>query len=101
MLAAILLVVPWLIAGVAQDDYDWLSQDVSDLGAGTADHGWIQDSGDTAAGVLLGLFAVGLYSMVGNRWSGRLGVIFIGVVGIVFLLSGFWFDLDCSLADEA
>jgi uncharacterized protein DUF998 len=101
MLAAILLIVSWVIAGFAQDDYDWATQDVSDLGAATASHGWIQDTGDVASGVLLIVFALGLHQVLEDRWSGRIGMVLMGAFGVIVLLTGAVFDLDCSLADEA
>src|ERR1044072_7598728 len=80
---ALLCTAGWILAGLLQTDgYSWSSQEISDLGALTEQHAWVWNLADSLSGVLILIFAVGLYRLVGASRAGRIGAGLIGVVGI-------------------
>src|SRR5256714_11973580 len=90
----------WLVGGLAQSaSYDWMRHDISDLGALTADQPWIYNQiGANLVGVLLFVFAVGLWRALGPTRSARIGVGLIAVAAIGEFLDGF-LRLDCRAID--
>ena len=100
LLAGPLLVVCWIVAALAQSPgFSFINHASSDLGAQTANSPWIANQlGSQLPGLLLLLFAVGLWLCVGDRFSGRAGSILIAVVAIGAFASGF-LRLDCRQMD--
>jgi len=74
----------WLVGGLAQPaSYDWTRHDISDLGALTADQPWIYNQiGANLVGLLLFVFAVGLWRALGPTRSARIGVGLIAIAAI-------------------
>jgi hypothetical membrane protein len=99
--AAVVLTAGWIVAGLLETSYDWARQDISDLTAATAENPWVLRAAETLAGALLLVFALGLYSAVGDRWSGRVGAALLALFATVELAVGAYLHLDCSLADAA
>jgi hypothetical membrane protein len=68
--AAVVMSAGWVVAGLLQpSSYDWASQEISDLGALTAEHAWVWNLADSLAGVLLTVFAVVLYALFASARS--------------------------------
>src|SRR5437764_2443931 len=90
----------WLVGGLAQSaPYDWMRHDISDLGALTADQPWIYNQiGANLVGVLLFVFAVGLWRALGPTRAARIGVGLIAIAAIGEFLDGF-LRLDCRAID--
>ena len=90
----------WLVGGLAQPaSYDWTRHDISDLGAMTADQPWIYNQiGANLVGLLLFVFAVGLWRALEPTRSGRIGVGLIAIAAIGEFLDGF-LRLDCRAID--
>jgi hypothetical membrane protein len=99
--AAVVFTIGWIVAGLLEPGYDWARQDVSDLTAATAENPWVLRVAETASGGLLLAFALGLYSAVRDRWSGRVGAALLAVFAAVQVAVGAYLHLDCSLADAA
>lgn len=94
----ILLTAGWVVAGLAQPEaYSWSRQEISDLGALTAEHAWIWNLADSLSGVLLTIFAVGLFPLVKLNRAGRIGAVLIGVVGVGSVIDGIARE-DCPLS---
>jgi hypothetical membrane protein len=66
LLAPGVFTVAWLAAGLLRPGYDPVRDDTSALSAADAPNGWLVSGGLALAGLLLGLFALGL-----RRWLGR------------------------------
>lgn len=93
-----MLTVGWIAGGLVQDaGYDWSSQEISDLGALTAQHAWVWNLADSVSGLLILIFAVGLFPLVGSTRAGRVGASLIGVVGIGSIIDGLVRE-DCPLS---
>ena len=90
----------WLVGGLAQPaSYDWTRHDISDLGALTADQPWIYNQiGANLVGLLLFVFAVGLWRALGPTRAPRIGVGLIAIAAIGEFLDGF-LRLDCRAID--
>jgi len=98
LIGAVLFTLGWIAGGLLQPaSYSWSAQEISDLGALTADHAWAWNLADSLSGVLIALFAVGLYSSVASSSSGRIGAALIGVVGAGSVLDGLLRE-DCPLS---
>jgi hypothetical membrane protein len=77
------------------------NDDISDLGAHTASSPWLYNQvAANLTGVLVLVFAFGLWRALGEGWLSRLGVAGLGIVGIGLLLDGV-FRLDCQGIDAA
>lgn len=100
LLAPITFVVGWVAGGVAQPDaYSLLEDQVSDLGALTADDAWIYNRiGANLTGVLVAAFACSLWRAVGSTMAGKIGVIALAVTGVGVFFDG-WLRLDCREID--
>lgn len=82
------------------DQFSVVNDENSDLGAVTANSPWLANQlGSNLPGLLLFVFAIGLWRSLGSRRSGRIGSILVGVAGVGFFLSGF-FRLDCRHIDR-
>ena len=98
--------VAWLSAivfgGLAQpDSYRSLEDDISDLGALTADQAWIYNRiGTNLTGLLVLGFALGVWRVVGKSITGRIGAGLLVVVGLGMFSEGF-LRLDCRGIDAA
>jgi hypothetical membrane protein len=82
------------------DQFSVVNDENSDLGAVTANSPWLANQlGSNLPGLLLLVFAIGLWRSLGSRRSGRIGSILVGVAGVGFFLSGF-FRVDCRHLDR-
>jgi hypothetical protein len=82
------------------DQFSVVNHENSDLGADTANHAWIANQlGSNLPGLLLFVFAIGLWRSLGPHWSARMGSGMVGAVGIGIFLSGF-LRLDCRHIDR-
>jgi hypothetical membrane protein len=99
--AGVVLTIGWIVAGLLEPGYDWSRQDISDLTAATSENPWVFRAAETLAGGFLLVFALNLYSAVGDRWSGRVGGALLALFAAVELAVGAYLHLDCSLADAA
>ena len=98
MAAPIVLTFGWIIAGLIQGDaYSVSSQEISDLGALTADHAWFWNAATCISGALVVAFAFGLEAELGKLRSGLFGAVLIGVVGAGSFLDGLVRE-DCPLS---
>jgi hypothetical protein len=91
-----------LVAGdLAQPDaFSPANDDISDLGARTADSAWLYNLlAANLNGLLIIAFALGLWRALGSGWLGRLGVIALIGLGAGRFLEGF-LRLDCRGMDE-
>ena len=90
-----------LVAGdLAQPDaFSPANDDVSDLGAQTAESPWLYNQvAANLNGLLLIAFALGLWRALGSGWLGRLGVLALIGLGLGRFLEGF-LRLDCRGMD--
>lgn len=86
---SILFTAGWIAGGLVQPaSYSWSSQEISDLGALTAQHAWVWNLADSLSGALIAVFAAGLYSLVGSSRWGRIAAVLIGIVGVGGVLDG-------------
>ncbi len=100
LLAGPAFIVGWVAGGLAQpDEYSFLDHAMSDLGAETAGSPWLFNQiGANLAGVLLLVFAIGLWRSLGRHRSARIGSVLVAVVGIASFFDGV-FRLDCRQMD--
>jgi hypothetical membrane protein len=100
LLAPVAFTVAWLLGGLAQPDaYSTIDDSISDLGALTADSPWLYNQiGANLTGLLVVGLALGLWSTVPRRLSGKVGVIALGVMGVGQFFDGL-FRLDCQGID--
>jgi hypothetical protein len=99
--AAVVFTIGWIVGGLLEPGYDWARQDISDLTAATAENPWVFRVAETLAGVLLLIFALGLYGAASDRWSGRIGAAFLALFAAAQVATAAYLHLDCSLADPA
>jgi hypothetical protein len=102
LLAPVTFVAGVLFGDLAQPDaFSPANDDISDLGAQTADQAWIYNQiAANLNGLLILAFAWGLWRALGSGWLARLGVLGVAVLGMTRLLEGF-LRLDCRGMDEA
>jgi hypothetical membrane protein len=100
MLAGPVLFVAWFAAALAQpEEFSIVHHASSDLGADTANSAWISNQlGSNLPGLLLLVFAWGLWRSVGRHLSARIGSVLIAIVGVAIFTSGF-LRLDCRAID--
>lgn len=100
LLTPITFVVGWLFGALAQPDaYNLITDQVSDLGALTADDAWIYNRiGANLTGLLVVALAYGLWKVGLPGRSGKVGVIALAVMGVGQFFDG-WFRLDCRAID--
>jgi hypothetical protein len=86
--------------GLAQPDaFSSTDDNISDLGAETADSAWIYDRiGTNLTGLLLIVFALGLWRALSPDLVGHLGAGLLALLGTTLFLEGF-FTLDCRGMD--
>jgi hypothetical membrane protein len=100
LLAPVAFTVGWVVGSFAQPArFDVVEDDISDLGAVTANHAWLYNRiSANLAGLLVVLFALGLWRVLDSgRWA-RIGVAALTVSGLGQFLDGF-FRLDCRAID--
>ena len=90
-----------LFGDLAQPDaFSPANDDISYLGAQTADQAWIYNQiAANLNGLLILAFAWGLWRALGSGWLARLGVLGLAVLGVTRFLEGF-LRLDCRSMDE-
>jgi hypothetical protein len=100
LLVPVVFTFGWLVGGFAQPaSFDWTRHDISDLGAMTADQPWLYNQiGANLSGILLFVFAVGLWREVVSAPMARVGVGLLAIAGIGQFLDGF-LRLDCRAID--
>lgn len=102
LLALVTSTVGWAAGGLAQPgSYSPARDDISDLGAVTANGAWIYNQvGANLTGVLVAVLAVGLWRALSPDLLGRLGAAALLVAGVGSFLDGL-FRLDCCGIDAA
>jgi Protein of unknown function (DUF998) len=101
LLTSVTAVAGILFGDLAQPDaFSPANDDISDLGAQTADQAWIYNQiAANLNGLLILAFALGLWRALGSGWLARLGVLGLAVLGVTRFLEGF-LRLDCRGMDE-
>ena len=101
LLAPVTFIGGLLLGDLAQDDsFSPAHDDISDLGAQTADQAWLYNQvAANLNGLLIVAFALGLWRALGPGWLARLGVLGLAVIGVTRFLEGF-LRLDCGGMDE-
>ncbi len=99
LLALVTVSVGWIGGALAQPDaYSSADDDLSDLGALTANKAWIYNQiGDNLTGILI-LLGLGLWRALSPDVLGRIGAGAVMLTGLVVFLEGF-FRLDCRGID--
>ena len=102
LLALVTSTVGWVAGGLAQpSSYSPARDDISDLGAVTANSAWIYNQvGANLTGVLVAVLAIGLWRALSPDLLGRLGAAALLVAGAGSFLDGL-FRLDCRGIDAA
>jgi hypothetical membrane protein len=95
---ALLFTCGWVVGELLQPaSYSWTRQEISDLGALTAQHAWVWNLADSVAGALILIFAAGVFPLVRASRAGKIGVVLIGAVGFGSVLDGLLRE-DCALS---
>jgi hypothetical protein len=100
LLVPVTSTIGWAVGGLVQrEGFSSADHDISDLGALTASSPWIYNQiGANLTGLLLIVFAVGLWRALSPDIVGRIGAGAVFVVGLGVFLDGF-FRLDCQGID--
>jgi hypothetical protein len=100
LLAPVTFVVGLVLGDLAQPDaFSPADDDISDIGAQTADQAWLYNQiASNLCGLLILGFALGLWRALGSGWLARLGVAGLAVLGVTRFLEGF-LRLDCRGMD--
>src|ERR671910_1799183 len=101
LLAPVTVSIGWIGGALAQPDaYSSADDDLSDLGAQTANMAWIYNQiGDNLTGILIILFGLGLWRALSPDVLGRIGAGALILGGLSVFLDGF-FRLDCRGVDS-
>ena len=101
LLAPVTFAAGLLFGDLAQPDaFSPANDNISDVGARTADQAWIYNQiAANLNGLLIVGFAFGLWRALGSGWLARLGVLGLAVLGVTRFLEGF-LRLDCRGMDE-
>jgi hypothetical membrane protein len=95
---ALLMTFGWIAGGLLQGSgYSWSQQEISDLGALTAQHPWVWNLADSLSGLLILIFAVSLFRFMQSNRAGRIGAGLIAVVGVGSFIDGIVRE-DCPLS---
>jgi len=102
LLAPVTFVVGLALGDLAQPDaFSPVDDNISDVGARTADQAWLYNQlAANVNGILIVGFAAGLWRALGTGWLARLGVLGLAVIGVTRFLEGF-LRLDCRGMDDA
>ncbi|MGH3022552.1 MAG: DUF998 domain-containing protein [Gaiellaceae bacterium] len=100
LLAGLAFVVGLVLGDLAQPDaFSPADDNISDIGAQTADSAWLYNQvAANLNGLLILGFALGLWRALGSGWLARLGVLVLMVLGLGRFLEGF-LRLDCRGID--
>ena len=100
LLAGVTFVVGLVLGDLAQPNaFSSADDNISDIGAQTADQAWLYNQiASNLCGLLILGFAPGLSRALGTDWLGRLGAIGMAVLGLLRFLEGF-LRLDCRGID--
>jgi Protein of unknown function (DUF998) len=101
LLVLVTVSVGWIGGAFAQPDaYSSTDDDLSDLGALTANKAWIYNQiGDNLAGILIILLGFGLWRALSPDVLGRIGAGAVMLTGLGIFLEGF-LRLDCRGIDR-
>jgi hypothetical membrane protein len=101
LLALVTVSVGWIGGALAQPDaYSSADDDLSDLGALTANKAWIYNQiGDNLSGILIILLGLGLWRALSPDVLGRIGAGAVMLTGLGIFLEGF-LRLDCRGIDS-
>jgi hypothetical membrane protein len=101
LLAPLTAIIGWFGGALAQPDaYSSADDDLSDLGALTANKAWIYNQiGDNFTGILMILFGLGLWRALSPDVVGRIGAGAVMLTGLTVFLDGI-FRLDCRGIDR-
>lgn len=95
---ALLFTCGWIVAGFLQPaSYSWASQEISDLGALTAHDAWVWNLADSLSGLLILIFAVGIFPLFRASKAGKVGATLLGVIGVGSVIDGLLRE-DCPLS---
>jgi Protein of unknown function (DUF998) len=102
LIAFVTMNVGWIAGGLAQPDaYSSVRDDISDLGATTANDPWLYNQiGANLTGLLVIVFGLGLWRVLSPDVLGRIGSFAVIVTGTGAFLDGL-FRLDCRGIDSA
>ena len=100
LLAPVTFVAGLLLGDLAQPDaFSPADDNISDIGAQTADQAWLYNQiAANLNGLLILGFALGLWRVLGSGWLARIGVLGLAVLGLCRFLEGF-LRLDCRGMD--
>ena len=100
LLAPLTYAAALLFGGLVQRErFSSAHDSTSDLGADTASSPWIYNRiGTNLTGILIVLFALGLWRALSPSLLGRIGAAILALGGLAFFLEGF-FPLDCQGID--
>ena len=90
-----------MLGDLAQaDEFSPGDDNISDIGAQTADQAWLYNQiAANLNGLLIVAFALGLWRALGPGWLARLGVLGLAILGVTRFLEGF-LRLDCGGMDD-
>jgi hypothetical membrane protein len=100
LLAFVAVNIGWIAGGLAQPDaYSTADDDISDLGALTANSAWLYNQiGANLTGLLVVVLGLGLWRALSPDLLGRLGALAVVVAGAGAFFDGI-FRLDCRGID--
>jgi hypothetical protein len=101
LLAPVTFVAGLVLGDFAQPDgFSPANDNISDIGAQSADQAWLYNQiAANLNGLLIVAFALGLWGALGSGWLARLGVLGLAILGVTRFLEGF-FRLDCRGMDD-
>ena len=101
LLAPVTFIVGVLLGDLAQSDaFSPADDNISDLGAQTAEQAWLYNQiASNLNGLLIVAFGLGLWQAAGSGLLARLGVLGLIGIGVTRFLEGF-LRLDCGGMDE-
>ena len=102
LIAFVTMNIGWIAGGLAQpDSYSFVRDDISDLGAATANDPWLYNQiGANLTGLLVVVFGLGLWRALSPNVLGRIGALGVTVSGVGAFFDGI-FRLDCRGLDRA
>jgi uncharacterized protein DUF998 len=100
LLAPVTFVVGLMLGDLAQPDaFSPADDNISDIGAQTADQAWLYNQiASNLCGLLMLGFALGMWRVLGTGWLARLGAGGLAVLGVLRFSEGF-LRLDCRGMD--
>ena len=100
LLAPVTFVVGLVLGDLAQPDaFSPADDNISDIGAQTADQAWLYNQiASNLCGLLMLGFALGMWRVLGTGWLARLGAGGLAVLGVLRFSEGF-LRLDCRGMD--